>query len=165
MNVGQSGFVPTGRKQLANLRGGGFAAGTAAAGAPRGGQSAHRGPQASAAREPSSPEARARASLAAPKIPMQPPRSQGTSRPRGTGGPERGGAPRLPRSPQASPATCFFGARGGRALHQQLPHPHPTPAPRSPSWDDLGKGDCGGIGLKRLETFRGQTPVVGGRAG
>lgn len=131
MNVGQSGFVPTGRKQLANLRGGGFTgAGTATARSQRR-QSAHRG--APGLRRPRAqlPEARARASLAAPNS-RATAALPGTSRPRGTGGPERGGAPRLPRSPQASPATCFFGARGGESSAPTTPPPPPRPPRPAP---------------------------------
>lgn len=154
MNVGQSGFVPTGRKQLANLRGGGFTgAGTATARSQRR-QSAHRGPQASAAHEPSS-EARARASLR--RIPATA-ALPGTSRPRGTGGPERAGLRDSRALRRRRPPRVFSVPEAGRALHQQLPHPTPPPAPRSPSWDDLGKGDCGGIGLKDWRLSEGKLP-------
>lgn len=158
MNVGQSGFVPTGRKQLANLRGGGFTgAGTATARSQRR-QSAHRG--APGLRRPRAqlPEARARASLAAPNS-RATAALPGTSRPRGTGGPERGRGSATPALSAGVARHVFFRCqRRGELCTNNSPTPTPPPAPRSPSWDDLGKGDCGGIGLKDCRLSEGKLP-------
>lgn len=173
MNVGQSGLVPTERKLLANPRGGGFTGANGARGrrgrARRDSKARTGGPrpQASAAREPSSPR-RAPELVLLRQIPVQSPGSQERAARAELGDRRGGGATRLPRSPQAVTRHVFIRCqRRGSALHQQPPRPPPTrstpPTPRSPSWDDLGKGDCGGFGLKDWRLSEGKLPWVASR--
>lgn len=132
MNVGQSGFVPTGRKQLANLRGGGFTgAGTATARSQRR-QSAHRG--APGLRRPRAqlPEARARASLPAPNS-RATAGLPGTSRLRGTGGPERGRGSATPAlSAGCHPPRVFSVPEAGESSAPTTPPPPPHTPPPAP---------------------------------
>ena len=135
MNVGQFGLVPTGRKQLANLRGGGFTGASGARGrrgrAPRDGKARTRGPRPRPP-PPASPDPRgARPSHSCHakfRCNRRAPRNQPPVRNLGTG--EGAGLRDSRALPRLSPTTCFFGARGGGELcTNNSPHPHPIPCP------------------------------------